>query len=156
MKEELRSIQSLLSRQTTLTLATADESAQPRSTPLFFITDGEMRLYWFSSRNSLHSRNCARDPRASIAVFRPARTWRQIQGVQMDGLVAVVADRTRRSSIAHAYCGRFALGDEFASTIRRSALYCFTPAWLRYLDNSHSFGYKFELRLGDDSEKPGR
>ena len=35
----------------------------------------------------------------------------------------------------------------FAGTIRRSALYCFTPDWVRYLDNSRKFGFKFELRL---------
>lgn len=150
MSPPLRQIQSLLRRQTTLVLATADGHARPRSTPLFFLAGPDLRLYWFSSRASLHSRNCGRDPRASVAIFRPARAWRQIRGVQMDGLVSVVSDGAVRRRLTQDYCARFELGDQFAASIRRSALYCFAPAWLRYVDNARGFGFKFERALGDE------
>lgn len=145
MNDKLRQIRSLLARQTTLVLATIDDNARPRSTPLFFIGGDGLRLYWFSARSSRHSRNCARFPRVSVAVFRSTRNWQQIRGVQMDGLVSVVADRALRRQVDGDYRARFSLDDRFAAAIRRSALYCFVPAWVRYLDNSREFGFKFEL-----------
>lgn len=150
MKSKLDRIRSLLRSQTTLVLATTGEDCLPRSTPLFFIADDGLRLYWFSSRSSLHSRNCARSPEASIAISRDVRRWQQIEGVQMQGMVSIVTDRGLRNSIAGEYTARFQLGDLFAFAIRRSSLYCFRPYWVRYLDNSRRFGYKFELNLPPD------
>lgn len=147
MKDAIARVRSLLRRQSTLVLATADEDATPRSTPLFFLADDELRLYWFSSRRSRHSRNCERDPRASVAVFRPVRSWQRIAGVQMQGMVRVAADRTLRQKITSEYCVRFALDENLAGIIRRSALYCFTPKQVRYIDNSREFGEKVEMKL---------
>jgi uncharacterized protein YhbP (UPF0306 family) len=154
MRNKLDRIHEWLRSQTTLVLATAGENSLPRSTPLFFIADDDLRLYWFSSPSSLHSRNCARNPQASIAISKDAHRWQQIQGVQMQGSVSIVTDRSLRNKIARAYSARFQLGNLFAFTIRRSSLYCFRPSWVRYLDNSRRFGYKFELNLPADS--PGR
>jgi uncharacterized protein YhbP (UPF0306 family) len=148
---KLETIRLLLRSQTTLVLATADEDSLPRSTPLFFIADDGLRLYWFSSRSSLHSRNCARNPEVSIAISKDASRWQQIEGVQMQGSVSLITDRSLRNAIACAYSTRFQLGNLFAFTIRRSSLYCFTPSWVRYLDNSRRFGYKFELHLTADN-----
>lgn len=146
MIDKLRLIQSFLRRQTTLVLATADADGRPRSTPLFFLAGDDLCLYWFSSRTSLHGRNCAFNPRASVAIFRNTRKWKQIRGVQMDGLVSVVSDRAIRKELTGTYCARFALDNSFAPVLRRSALYCFTPAWVRYLDNAQKFGFRFELK----------
>lgn len=149
MKGEVPQIRSLLKHQSALVLATVDEDARPRSTPLFFICGEDLRLYWFSSRNSLHSRNCARSPRASVAIFRHTGKWEKICGVQFDGLVSVVTDRILRRGMTHAYRTRFGLGHVFDSTIRRSALYCFTPDWVRYVNNARGFGYKFERKMAN-------
>jgi len=159
MNENFQQIRSFLARQSTLVLATVDGEANPRSTPLFFLADDDLRLYWFSARSSLHSCNCALNPRASVAIFRNTRNWRQIRGVQMDGRVSVISDRALRRQLTHDYCARFGLEDRFRGAIRRSALYCFTPAWLRYMDNSREFGFKFELKLaavpsGSSSSRP--
>jgi uncharacterized protein YhbP (UPF0306 family) len=147
MKNKLDPIRSLLRSQTTLVLATIGEDGLPRSTPLFFIPDDDLNLYWFSSRKSLHSRNCALSPESSVAISTGARTWKQIQGVQMQGRVSAVADRAVRKSITADYVVRFALGNLFSLAIRSSSLYCFTPRWARYVDNSRRFGYKVEFVL---------
>jgi uncharacterized protein YhbP (UPF0306 family) len=151
VKSKLDRIRALLSSQTTLALATVGEDSLPRSTPLFFIANENLCLYWFSSRSSLHSRNCARNPEVSIAISNHACRWQEIQGVQMQGRVSIVTDRSLRNEIASAYSVRFQLGNLFAFTIRRSSLYCFTSSWVRYLDNSRRFGYKFELNLPANS-----
>jgi uncharacterized protein YhbP (UPF0306 family) len=147
MKSKLERVQSLVASQTTLALATADADSMPRTTPLFYLADDALRLYWFSSRSSLHSRNLARNQQASLAIFRHAENWRQIQGVQMQGSVAPIADKKQRESITRDYCERFQLGNLFSLAIGRSALYCFTPSRLRYIDNTRRFGYKFEMEL---------
>lgn len=147
MNDQLRQIRRLLARETTLVLATVDAGANPRSTPLFFICGDALHLYWFSAPTSLHGRNCARAPRVSVAIFHNTRNWQKIRGAQMDGVVSVVRDRVLRRQLTRDYCIRFGLGDDFRSTLRRSALYCFRPAWVRYIDNSRGFGYKFELTL---------
>lgn len=143
----LRQIGPLLRRETTMVLATADAGGAPRSTPLWFVAGEDLRLYWFSSRSSRHSRNCARNPQASAAIFRSTRRWEQIRGLQLDGVVSPVADRRLRAEIASQYCARFRLGNAFEDTMRTSALYCFTPRWARYLDNREGFGAKIELRI---------
>jgi uncharacterized protein YhbP (UPF0306 family) len=154
MKSKLERVHSLVSGQTTLALATADENSMPRTTPLFYLADDALRLYWFSSRSSLHSRNLARNPQASVAIFPHAENWRQIQGVQMQGAVTIVADKKLRESVTWDYCERFQLGNLFSLAIGRSSLYCFTPSWLRYIDNTRRFGYKFELDLSKAGDRP--
>jgi len=144
--EEIGRISRLLRSQSILVLASADRDGLPRSAPLFFLADEMLRLYWFSTWTSRHSRNCARDPRAAVAISRPARNWRQIAGVQMEGRVAVVRSGALRRRMTAEYCARFGLDESFAETIRKSSLYCFTPEWVRYVDNSRRFGEKIELR----------
>lgn len=147
MNEKTRRILRLLRSQTTLVLASVDRDGLPRSAALFFLADETLRLYWFSSRTSRHSRNCARDPRAAVAISRPARDWRRIAGVQMEGRVAVVKSGALRQKITIGYCARFALDENFAEIIRKSTLYCFTPEWVRYISNRQQLGQRFELRL---------
>ena len=151
MMDRFDQIRWLLRRQTTLVLASSDEGAMPRATPLFFVADSGLRLYWFSSRASWHSRNCVRHPLSAITIFRDARRWQQIEGVQMEGFVAVVTDRALRRVVTHDYGARFALDKSFAGVIQRSSLYCFTPEWIRHISNAHRFGEKFELNLRSKS-----
>ena len=152
MKTPIASIRALLQSQSTLVLATAGEDGLARSTPLFYLADDALRLYWFSSRSSLHSKHCARNPEATVAVFIPTSAWQNIKGVQMQGRISIVKDRARRQSIVRDYAERFQLGNLFTLALRRSALYCFVPAWVRYLHNSRHFGDKIELRLPESNE----
>jgi len=142
---QLDSIAALLRSQSTLALATTGDNAQPCLAPLFYIVDPALNLYWLSSPNSRHSRNLARDPAASAAVFRPTQDWNEICGVQMRGKVALIDDPLRRRALVKTYCDRFALGSVFRLAILRAGLYAFQPHWFRYSDNSVRFGYNFEL-----------
>jgi uncharacterized protein YhbP (UPF0306 family) len=137
-----------LKSQSTLSLATTAEDGAPRAAPLFYFSDNHLRLYWLSSASSRHSRNLKRRPQAAVSVYSPTEDWTQIRGVQMRGSVATVADRFERRGIVEAYCARFGLGPHLDAAIARSRLYRFQPEWIRYLDNSKRFGYKFELTLG--------
>ena len=135
----------LLQQQSTLALATTSADGTPRIAPLFYLTGDALRLFWFSSAASRHSRNLKRDPAAAVAIYRPTQQWREISGVQMRGSVSVVRDRARRSAIAAAYSAHFQLGTAFQAVQARSRLYEFQPSWIRYLNNSIRFGYRFEF-----------
>jgi uncharacterized protein YhbP (UPF0306 family) len=132
----------------TLTLSTVDEDGAPRSAPLFYIADEQLCLCWLSSASSLHSRNLRRRPEVAVSIYSATEDWKEIRGVQMRGAVAVVEGRSQRRDIIENYCARFRLDAQMNAAIARSRLYRFQPEWIRYLDNSKRFGYKFELAIG--------
>jgi uncharacterized protein YhbP (UPF0306 family) len=136
-----------LKSQSTLSLATASDAGTPQAAPLFYLADDHLRLYWLSSASSRHSRNLKRRPEAAVSVYCPTEEWKEIRGVQMRGSVTVVAGRSERREIIETYCARFRLDPRLQVAIARSRLYRFQPDWIRYLDNSKRFGYKFELMI---------
>ena len=145
--KNLEDVRDFLRSQSTMALATVDEAGVPRCTPLFFVCDENLRLFWFSSPRSAHSKNCARNPVASLSVDAESRAWRAIRGVQMRGSIAAVRDRKVRSGIAAEFIAKFQLDGLARLALRRCTLYCFTPSWLRFIDNAVGFGSKFEVRL---------
>lgn len=137
----------VLRSESTLALSTVGADGSARVAPLFYLPGEDLRLYWFSSSSSEHSRNLQRDAAAAVAVYRPADEWKKIRGVQMRGRVSAVKDKARREAITKDYIERFRLGTLFGAAMARSRLYEFEPRWLRYVDNSRRFGFKFELSL---------
>jgi uncharacterized protein YhbP (UPF0306 family) len=138
----------LLKSQSTLALATTADDGAPQIAPIFYVSTGDLCLYWFSSSSSDHSKNLERNSSAAVTVYLPTDQWDEIRGVQMRGTVSVVTDRERRRAIEQAYTGRFRLGVVFEAMISRTNLYVFQPVWVRYLDNSKHVGYKVERQLG--------
>jgi uncharacterized protein YhbP (UPF0306 family) len=136
-----------LATETTLALSTVAKDGSPCVAPLFYLSRDGPRLFWFSSSASQHNRNLRENPRAAGTVFAHTGDWKKIRGVQMRGTAAPVSDPVLRRAIAREYAGRFHLGTLFEAAIAKSTLYCFQPEWVRYIDNSRRFGYKFEISL---------
>ena len=132
--EFIQLVARLLKGQSTLALATTADDGAPRVAPLFYVSDDDLRLYWFSSPSSEHSMNVARNNEAAVTVYRSTEQWKEIWGVQMRGTVAMVSDSERRGSIQKEYVGRFNLGTLFDAQIAGSALYVFEPRWVRSID----------------------
>jgi uncharacterized protein YhbP (UPF0306 family) len=93
----------------------------------------------------LHSLNLKRTPRAAATVYRSAKSWKEICGVQLRGAVSRVTEPERRATLVEAYCERFTLGRVFRLALHTSDLYSLRPEFFRYIDNARGFGYKFEL-----------
>lgn len=144
-QDQLNSVVKLLREETTLTLATVSEDGAPSAAPLFYIVDDELSLYWLSSTSSRHSRNLLASHRAAATVYRSARSWREIRGVQLHGAVSKVTIPQRRAAIVKAYCERFKLGRVLRLAIRRSSLFVLQPEFFRYIDNARGLGGGFEL-----------
>ena len=147
-ESQFESIAALLREESTLALATVDESGEPCIAPLFYIADEDLTLYWLSSPTALHSLNIERRSNAAATVYRHAMHWQQICGVQMRGRVTAITQRDRRGALIKQYRERFQLGAVFRPAISRSILYAFQPDYFRYLDNSRRFGYRFEFIAG--------
>ncbi len=148
--KQLETIASLLREESTLALATTDEQGQACVAPLYYISGGDLTLYWLSSQASLHSRNLKRTPMAAAAIYRHTYNWKEIRGVQLRGPVAVVDDPESRRPLIEAYCERFQLGVLFRAAIGQCSLYALRPVFFRYIDNSSVFGRNFELAPGDE------
>jgi uncharacterized protein YhbP (UPF0306 family) len=86
-----------------------------------------------------------RQVRAATTIYRSASSWEEIRGVQMRGLIKIVTQAERRAALLKRYCERFKLGGVFSLAIRQGTMYAFEPMWIRYIDNSVRFAYKFEL-----------
>jgi len=142
---ELELVAALLAAESTLALASTDESGLAAVAPLFYIADEEFSLYWVSSHKSPHSQNVLRDPRVAVTVYKRTDNWREICGVQLKGKAYAVTDPMRRKHLIHVYNERFDLGRLLRTAVAQGTLYVFHPDWLRYIDNSRGFGYRFEL-----------
>ena len=140
-------IASLLNSENTLVLATLNADGTSRATPLFYLAGEDLQLYWFSSLSSQHSKNLKISPDAAAAVFRPTDDWKRICGVQMRGQVTLVRDLAIRRTIREAYADRFRLNLMLRTLMKQSGLFVFRPMWIRYLDNTRRFGYKFEIKF---------
>ncbi len=143
-RSPLQAAARLLKSQSTLTLSTADGDNAPHAAPLFYLYGDGLRLFWLSDPKSRHSRNLGRDPRAAVSVYRETSDWRKIRGVQLRGSVSIVSDPARREKIVDSYKRHFQLSARFEAAILRCTVYCFEPAWVRYLDNTKRFGYSVE------------
>lgn len=140
-------IADLLRAQSTLALATVSVEGTPHATPVFYIADDDLALYWFSSPSSLHSQNLAANPLAAGTIHRDTTKWKEILGAQLRGQVSLVNDPDLRKQIEHCYCDRFELGKLLRAAIAASHLYVLRPTWIRLIDNSTLFGSKTEINL---------
>jgi uncharacterized protein len=146
-----QTIRQFLTKENTLVLSTATREGAVRSAPLFYLLDDrEFLLYWLSSISSEHSVNAVERPDCAVSVFHATDKWKEIAGVQMTGAVGLVP-KDRRDAIVQRYCERFSLGRLHAAAVSQSGLFQFRPAWVRYIDNSKGFGYKFEMSFERDA-----
>lgn len=52
-----------------MTLATAALEGQPWNSPVYYVYDGDVTFYWISRRNTQHSQNIAKNPKAFIVIY---------------------------------------------------------------------------------------
>ncbi len=152
-KEILQSINSLLRSQSTMVMSTCDAAGLPHATPLFYLTGNQLELYWFSSLASTHSLNVEAVPRASVAIHVATERWQEIRGLQMRGTVHKITERIQRRELSREYRARFNLSVFFRAVMAKSSLYVFRPSWIRYIDNTRRFGFKFEADLPIEQEE---
>ena len=143
--ETQAAVAAFLAAHSTLTLATVDAGGQPMAASLFFVSDGELRLYWVSSPGSRHSQNLARQPLAAVTIHNETWSWTEIAGVQMQGEARPLPPGPEQQAALALYLAKFPFAAQFASELARSDVFCFVPAWVRRIDNGRGFGHRQEL-----------
>jgi len=138
-----------LVRHTTLSLATCHEG-RPWSTDLFYASDDSCQLYFVSSVTTRHSRHIAANPRVSVSISGECSDWKEIKGVQLDGVAGVVSEADR-DGVIEMYLTKFPAlkmlhqASEILSVFRESRFYQISPKWIRLIDNSKGFSHKDEM-----------
>jgi uncharacterized protein YhbP (UPF0306 family) len=142
-------IRELLENVSTMTLATTGPEGNPHAAPVYFVADGDMRLYFFSEVKSQHSQHLARDSKAAAAIYPECEGWRGIKGLQLHGKVRLVETPEEWNSAWARYRVKFPFVRSLKTVVAKNQLYAFIPHWIRLVDNSRGFGYKKEWMQGD-------
>jgi uncharacterized protein YhbP (UPF0306 family) len=143
------SICQFLAQHTTLSLATCHDG-RPWSTDLFYASDASCQLYFVSGTTTLHCQYLADNSQVSATISRQCDDWRDIKGLQLDGVARVVAE-SDRDRVINIYLTKFPAlktlhkASELFALLWKSHFYCISPKWIRLVDNSKGFGHKEEM-----------
>ncbi len=150
LSEEWRSrITQFLDQHVSMTVSTVSPNGSPRAADVYFVSDAQLNLYFYSDPASRHSRNIERDPRVATAVRDDPMDWRNIRGVQIEGTGTRVTDPDERAVAWRLMCGKFPFYESFTDVVAHLEIYRITPHWIRWLDNSMSFGHHEEFALDE-------
>jgi len=147
-----RAMRSLLDNVSVMTLATC-ESGAPWAADVYFAPDG-YDLVFFSSPRSRHCRHLAINPTCAATIHAEASRVKDIRGLQMEGTAVPVEGAAAKARGLAAYLRKFPFVNELfanpALTARKlggAAMYVFTPARIRYVDNAAGFGARRTARI---------
>jgi len=140
----------MLSTHRVVNLAYTDKSGSPQSCALWYASDN-LRLYYLSSLSTQHGKSLQDGGKIAFTINRDDQNWQEIQGIQGQGFVRPIG----RNSIAwQVYIQKFPfVTDQFSDlneALQNTQIWEINPTWIRYIDNSISFGHKEELDLDID------
>ncbi|MBI1282013.1 MAG: hypothetical protein GC179_28060 [Anaerolineaceae bacterium] len=144
-------IREFLETQSTLSLATVNAEGQPETAPVFYVSDDQFNLYWLSSKQVAHSINLSARPQVSGSICPTIWQWADIVGLQIKGEATAISDERIREQILLIYLRKFQLPPSFDSIIASSSLYVLRPSWMRWVNNSVTFGHKVEIEFDKSS-----
>ena len=147
--DKLLQLPVFLAGHTAMTLATIGPDGAPHATDVYYAETGDLELYFVSIPGSRHARNLARDPRVAAAVHADSTRWRDIRGVQLEGVCSRVTDEERTAAWARCTAKfPFMLADAaLAGALQKVNVYRVTPHWLRWIDNTTGLGHNLEWRF---------
>ena len=144
-------IREFLETQSTVALSTVNAEGHPETAPVFYVSDDQFNLYWLSTTQVAHSVNLSAHSQVSGSICPTTWQWEDIAGLQIKGEARAISDERIREQILLIYLRKFQLPPTFDSMIASSTLYVLRPTWMRWVNNSVTFGYKTEI----DFEKNG-
>jgi uncharacterized protein YhbP (UPF0306 family) len=140
----------------TMTLATCRDNI-PWAATVFYASD-ELRLYFFSSRESRHCQNLAANPRVAVTIQEDYRDWRKIKGIQLEGVVREVESLIEKGKATAAYTRKYPAimklftdpaGGIFYQAFLKVNFFCVIPERVFYIDNEQGFGKRQELPMSE-------
>lgn len=155
--DHLPRVRELLASHGTITLATAGEGRAWAAT-VFYASDADLNLYFVTDARTRHGRDLQRNAHVTGAINRDVSTWGEVIGLQLEGKASVVEGADRDLALT-AYLGKFpdvrrlfeqprdAHEKVIADRLRHTPFWRFTPTWLRLIDSTRGFGWKWETAL---------
>jgi hypothetical protein len=140
-------VSAFLKKHTTLVIATLDQNTQAQAASLFYASDDALNLYWISEGKSAHSQNLERSRRIAAVIHNETWDWREIQGAQINGQARRLIAPDEIARARELYSGKFPFIGTFGARIASSSFYACSPEWIRWIDNSKSFGHREEFTL---------
>lgn len=135
-----------------MTLATCAGNV-PWASDVYFARSG-LDLIFFSSPGSRHCRNLVANPICAVSVHAPVATWRDIRGVQMEGVAGRAETVSEKAAAIAAYVAKFPFARDLlaspAGMIRsafRAQAHIFRPTRIRYLDNRRGVGVRYSVGI---------
>lgn len=144
-------IQEFLETQSTLSLATVNAEGHPDTAPVFYVSDDQFNLYWLSGTSAAHSVNLMAHGQVAGTIYPAVWQWEDIVGMQVKGEARAISDERVREQILLTYLRKFQLPPSLDAIIASSTLYVLRPSWMRWVNNSVSFGHKVELQFEKNS-----
>ena len=142
---------SLLSDCRTASLATVDDDGRPHAANIQYVHDERLRLYFVSSEDAAHSQHAAARPDVAVTVYHHEDAEPgTIRGLQIRGRLTAVTDEREQDTALTQYLSKFSFiadSHKLRGAVERQTLYCFTPSWVRLIDNRRGFGFKAEMRI---------
>ncbi len=129
-----------------MTIATKGQDGEPHAAAVYFVSDDQINLYFFSDAASQHSLDIKYDPRAAVAVNGEDGGWHEIYGLQMRGVIKAVQSKSKSLGGWELYQAKFPFVADLQKIVLQNQMYVFTPFWIRLVDNRQGFGYKQEWR----------
>jgi hypothetical protein len=139
---------------TTMTIATVGETGEPHAAAVYFASDKRLKLFFFSSPESAHTRDILADARAAVTIYPECRSWQDIRGLQLRGTVRQLAHGPDWERAWEIFAAKFPFIAELRPVVASNEFYVFEPFWLRLIDNRLGFGHKQEWRLEGGSLVP--
>lgn len=131
----------------TMSLATCGPGGEPHAADVYFACNDGLTLYFFSDQESQHGMDILRDPRAAITIHGDRSGWEQILGVQMRGLIDMIASKPAWQRAWEVYRDKFPFVSQLEEVIAENQLFRFVPHWIRLVDNQQGFGFNREWIL---------
>src|SRR5881396_2638560 len=87
-------------------LATVSARGRAHINHMYFAWDDAFNVYWISDRDSLHSRNLAKNGSAAITIYASNQVWgRPDRGIQLFGTARTTKDREALRSYERRFRG---------------------------------------------------
>jgi uncharacterized protein YhbP (UPF0306 family) len=149
--DPLQHVRAFLAAHNTMTLATVGPDGAPHATDVYYAETGDLELFFVSIPGSRHARNLTHDPRIAATIHADSTRWRDIRGVQVEGVCRRVTAEERVLAWAR-YTARFSfvLADAaLAGALQKVDMVRVTPHWLRWIDNTAGLGHNLEWKRED-------
>lgn len=116
---------------------------------VFYVNDG-FDLFFLSAGHTRHAQNFTAVPHLAATIQEDYRDWQQIQGIQMEGSVSLLADVSRETAIEQ-YRQKYpflAQADApMQAALAKVNWYVLKPERLFFIDNRLGLGHRDEIAL---------